>query len=183
MGGGGASGASAAKTIVSKFNIEIEAFFKQLLTGANPKFIRCINPRPKGIAAPDTMGKRFNLQRVLVQVPLGCHLYHSLILALDRLRLAGIHVCQKRSCYEHISHWNRAARSVCSCATRASWIPCACAPPATSSGKSRRWHESKRQEISVVASSVLTAKLAGKSLRTSLRRTSTPATCESQPAT
>ena len=42
--------------------------FKQLLTGANPKFIRCINPRPKGIAAPDTMGKRFNLQRVLVQV-------------------------------------------------------------------------------------------------------------------
>jgi hypothetical protein len=34
MGGGGASGASAAKTIVSKFNIEIEAFFKQLLTGA-----------------------------------------------------------------------------------------------------------------------------------------------------
>ena len=43
--GGGAAG--GAKTIVSKFNLEIEAFFKQLLDGANPKFIRAINPRPK----------------------------------------------------------------------------------------------------------------------------------------
>jgi hypothetical protein len=66
--GGGSTGASAAKTTVSKFNLEIEAFFKQLLTGANPKFIRAINPRPKGIPAPPTMGERFNLQRVLNQL-------------------------------------------------------------------------------------------------------------------
>lgn len=35
------------KTIVSKFSTEIQGFFSQLLTGANPKFIRTINPRPK----------------------------------------------------------------------------------------------------------------------------------------
>jgi myosin heavy subunit len=87
--GGKSTGASAAKTIVSKFNIEIEAFFKQLLTGANPKFIRCINPRPKGIAAPDTMGKRFNLQRVLVQ------LRYTGILDTVRVRASG-YIIRKR---------------------------------------------------------------------------------------
>eukprot|EP01051_Picozoa_sp_SAG22_P001533 SAG22_NODE_61_length_23387_cov_34.380582_21_plen_165_part_00 len=70
-GGGGAKGGggdAGKKTIVAKFNTEIEAFFVTLLTGATPKFIRCINPRPKGIPAPATMGQRFNLQRVLSQL-------------------------------------------------------------------------------------------------------------------
>ena len=40
--GAGSTGASEMKTTVSKFNLEIEAFFKQLLTGANPKFIRAL---------------------------------------------------------------------------------------------------------------------------------------------
>jgi len=79
----GAGGPAAAKTIVSKFNLEIEAFFKQLLTGANPKFIRAINPRPKGIPAPGTMGQRFNLQRVLGQ------LRYTGILDTVRVRASG----------------------------------------------------------------------------------------------
>lgn len=87
--GGKSTGASQAKTIVSKFNIEIEAFFKQLLTGANPKFIRCINPRPKGIPAPPTMGQRFNLQRVLVQ------LRYTGILDTVRVRASGF-IIRKR---------------------------------------------------------------------------------------
>ena len=64
----GFSGGRGKNTIVSKFNREIEAFFQQLLNGASPKFIRTINPRPKGIPAPETMGERFNLQRVLGQL-------------------------------------------------------------------------------------------------------------------
>jgi myosin heavy subunit len=87
--GAGATGASAAKTIVSKFNLEIEAFFKQLLTGANPKFIRAINPRPKGIPAPKTMGQRFNLQRVLNQ------LRYTGILDTVRVRASG-YIIRKR---------------------------------------------------------------------------------------
>ena len=87
--GGGSTGASAAKTIVSKFNLEIEAFFKQLLTGANPKFIRAINPRPKGIPAPKTMGQRFNLQRVLNQ------LRYTGILDTVRVRASG-YIIRKR---------------------------------------------------------------------------------------
>jgi myosin heavy subunit len=87
--GAGSTGASAAKTIVSKFNIEIESFFKQLLTGANPKFIRAINPRPKGIPAPGTMGQRFNLQRVLNQ------LRYTGILDTVRVRASGYIIRKK----------------------------------------------------------------------------------------
>lgn len=85
----GLGGGQVAKTIVSKFNIEIEAFFKQLLTGANPKFIRAINPRPKGIPAPKTMGQRFNLQRVLGQ------LRYTGILDTVRVRASG-YIIRKR---------------------------------------------------------------------------------------
>ena len=85
-GGGGGGG---AKTIVSKFNLEIEAFFKQLLTGANPKFIRAINPRPKGIPAPPTMGQRFHLQRVLGQ------LRYTGILDTVRVRASGYIIRKK----------------------------------------------------------------------------------------
>ena len=94
-GGGGSTGASAAKTTVSKFNLEIEAFFKQLLTGANPKFIRAINPRPKGIPAPKTMGERFNLQRVLSQ------LICTGILDTVRVRASGYIIRKK---YEDFAH-------------------------------------------------------------------------------
>ena len=87
--GAGSTGAGAAKTIVSKFNLEIEAFFKQLLTGANPKFIRAINPRPKGIPAPKTMGQRFNLQRVLNQ------LRYTGILDTVRVRASGYIIRKK----------------------------------------------------------------------------------------
>ena len=93
--GAGSSGASAAKTTVSKFNLEIEAFFKQLLTGANPKFIRAINPRPKGIPAPKTMGERFNLQRVLSQ------LICTGILDTVRVRASGYIIRKK---YEDFAH-------------------------------------------------------------------------------
>jgi myosin heavy subunit len=85
----------AAKTIVSKFNREIEAFFQQLLTGADPKFIRTINPRPKGIPAPPTMGERFNLQRVLGQ------LKYTGILDTVRVRASG-YIIRKR--YEEFAH-------------------------------------------------------------------------------
>ena len=91
--GAGSTGAGAAKTIVSKFNLEIEAFFKQLLTGANPKFIRAINPRPKGIAAPKTMGQRFNLQRVLNQ------LRYTGILDTVRVRASGYIIRKKYEDY------------------------------------------------------------------------------------
>ena len=57
-----------AKTTVSKFNNEIERFFKVLLDGAQPQFIRCINPKPKGTNPADTMNGRYNLQRVLGQL-------------------------------------------------------------------------------------------------------------------
>lgn len=93
--GAGSTGASAAKTTVSKFNLEIEAFFKQLLTGANPKFIRAINPRPKGIPAPPTMGERFNLQRVLNQ------LICTGILDTVRVRASGYIIRKK---YEDFAH-------------------------------------------------------------------------------
>ena len=84
---GGSKGRS--KTIVGKFNLEIEAFFSQLLTGADPKFIRTINPRPKGIPAPPTMGQRFNLQRVLGQ------LRYTGILDTVRVRASG-YIIRKR---------------------------------------------------------------------------------------
>ena len=61
--GAGGGGGRAASTIVSKFNLEIEAFFLKLLTGATPKFIRCINPKPKKVRPPATMNERYNLQR------------------------------------------------------------------------------------------------------------------------
>eukprot|EP01049_Picozoa_sp_SAG25_P011941 SAG25_NODE_1529_length_2836_cov_1.217757_4_plen_171_part_00 len=79
----------APKSIVGKFNLEIEAFFKQLLTGANPKFIRALNPRPKGVPAPGTMGKRFNLQRVLGQ------LRYTGILDTVRVRASGYIIRKK----------------------------------------------------------------------------------------
>lgn len=79
----------APKSIVGKFNLEIEAFFKQLLTGANPKFIRALNPRPKGIPAPKTMGERFNLQRVLGQ------LRYTGILDTVRVRASGFIIRKK----------------------------------------------------------------------------------------
>jgi myosin heavy subunit len=78
--GGGGRG---PKTIVAKFSREIEAFFTLLLSGADPKFIRTINPRPKGIPAPPTMGERFHLQRVLAQ------LRYTGILDTVRVRASG----------------------------------------------------------------------------------------------
>ena len=53
----GVGGGDGAKTTVSKFNNEIEAFFKVLLDGAEPKFIRGINPTPKATSPADTMGE------------------------------------------------------------------------------------------------------------------------------
>jgi len=95
LAGNPKGGAKAAKTIVSKFNVEIESFFKTLLTGANPKFIRCINPRPKGIPAPPSMGERFNLQRVLTQ------LRYTGILDTVRVRASGYIIRKK---YEEFAH-------------------------------------------------------------------------------
>ena len=91
----GKSPGAGPKTIVSKFNVEIEAFFKTLLTGADPKFIRTINPRPKGIPAPPTMGQRFNLQRVLTQ------LKYTGILDTVRVRASGYIIRKK---YEEFAH-------------------------------------------------------------------------------
>ena len=63
---------NAKATTASKFCAEINAFFESLLGKGNhkvaPTFIRAINPRPKGIGAPETMGERYNLQRVLNQL-------------------------------------------------------------------------------------------------------------------
>ena len=72
-----------AKTSVSKFNNEIERFFKVLLDGATPQFIRCINPKPKATSPADTMGGRYNLQRVLGQ------LMYTGILDTVKVRQAG----------------------------------------------------------------------------------------------
>lgn len=101
--GGGEKGTVSA-TIVSKFNVEIESFFVQLLTGATPKFIRCINPRPKGVAAPATMGQRFNLQRVLAQ------LRYTGILDTVRVRQAGYII---RKPYEQVRPSNQGTTSSC----------------------------------------------------------------------
>ena len=54
-----------------------------LLDGAEPKFIRCINPKPKATSPADTMGERYNLQRVLGQ------LMYTGILDTVKVRQAG----------------------------------------------------------------------------------------------
>ena len=87
----GKSGKKAAVTIVSKFSAEIESFFAQLLTGSNPKFIRCINPKPKSTSPPATMNERYNLQRVLGQ------LKYTGILDTVRVRQAGYMIRKKYS--------------------------------------------------------------------------------------
>jgi len=88
-------GGKKKKYVVTTFSADIEAFFQQLLTGADPKFIRTINPRPKGIPAPPTMGLRFNLQRVLVQ------LKYTGILDTVRVRASGYII---RTKYEDFAH-------------------------------------------------------------------------------
>ena len=80
---GEAVDAKAPKTTVSKFDKEIERFFKVLLDGASPKFIRCINPKPKATNPAPTMGGRYNLQRVLGQ------LMYTGILDTVKVRQAG----------------------------------------------------------------------------------------------
>ena len=80
---GEAVDAKAPKTTVSKFDKEIERFFKVLLDGASPKFIRCINPKPKATNPAPTMGGRYNLQRVLGQ------LLYTGILDTVKVRTAG----------------------------------------------------------------------------------------------
>ena len=88
-------GGKKKKYVVTTFSADIESFFQQLLTGADPKFIRTINPRPKGIPAPPTMGLRFNLQRVLVQ------LKYTGILDTVRVRASGYIIRKK---YEEFAH-------------------------------------------------------------------------------
>lgn len=88
-------GGKKKKYVVTTFSADIESFFQQLLTGADPKFIRTINPRPKGIPAPPTMGLRFNLQRVLGQ------LKYTGILDTVRVRASGYIIRKK---YEEFAH-------------------------------------------------------------------------------
>eukprot|EP01050_Picozoa_sp_SAG11_P037380 SAG11_NODE_14715_length_602_cov_1.135189_1_plen_138_part_10 len=76
-------------TRLFRSSLSTENFFAQLLNGSNPKFIRAINPRPKGIPAPPTMGERFNLQRVLGQ------LRYTGILDTVRVRASG-YIIRKR---------------------------------------------------------------------------------------
>lgn len=97
VGGGTAQDASAKTTTASKFCTEINNFFESLLgkgkTAVSPTFIRAINPRPKGIGAPNTMGERYNLQRVLNQ------LRYTGILDTVRVRASGYIVRKKFSVF------------------------------------------------------------------------------------
>ena len=93
MGAGGAAPATTKSSTTNKFCIDINQFFDRLLgTGKDkvaPTFIRAINPRPKGINAPDTMGERYNLQRVLNQ------LRYTGILDTVRVRASGYIIRKK----------------------------------------------------------------------------------------
>eukprot|EP01052_Picozoa_sp_SAG31_P015862 SAG31_NODE_1032_length_10231_cov_3.718417_2_plen_1552_part_00 len=92
-----AQAVSTKTTVCNKFCLEINAFFDNLLgTGKDkvaPTFIRAINPRPKGIGAPATMGERYNLQRVLNQ------LRYTGILDTVRVRASGYIMRKKFSLF------------------------------------------------------------------------------------